>query len=310
MSVFDALERLARLRLRRAGLASRMVSGPEGTVGGAGPSRAIHTYDAPGGGPLPTTVLLHGIGSSATAYGALMLGLLPHVERIVAPDLPGHGFSEAPAVIPGARELAAQAVAVVDGLIDAPAVVVGTSLGGALALHYALARPEKVRALVLCSPAGAPPSVDELGELRALFAMQSRADAGVFVDRLFAGRPPLRGLVVRAVHDRLRRPIVQAFLGGLDDAAFLTPAEAASLRPPTLLLWGMAERVLPESGLHWFAAHLPTATRIERPEGYGHSAHLERTGDLVRRIRGFVEAVIGGGDAQSCSANPGEAPSP
>lgn len=309
MSVFDGLERLARLRLRRAGLASRMVAGSSGAGGGA-----IHTYDAPGGGPLPTTVLLHGIGSSATAYGSLMLGLRPHVQRIVAPDLPGHGFSDAPAAIPGARELAAQAVAVVDGLIDGlidgPVVVVGTSLGGALALHYALARPEKVQALVLCSPAGAPPTIDELSALRALFAMQSRADAAAFVDRLFAGRPPLRGLVVRAVHDRLRRPIVQAFLGGLDDAAFLTPAEAASLRPPTLLLWGTAERVLPESGLDWFAAHLPPATRIERPEGYGHSAHLERTGDLVRRIRGFVEAVMASGDAQSCSATPGEAPSP
>ncbi|MCB9527466.1 MAG: alpha/beta fold hydrolase [Myxococcales bacterium] len=301
MSIFDWLERLARVRLHRAGIGSRTVAGPHG---------AVHAYDAPGRGPLPPAVLLHGIGSSATAYGGLLAGLLPHVERVVAPDLPGHGFSDPPPAIPAARELADAAVAIVDGFVDEPAIVVGTSLGGALALHYALARPDKVAALVLCSPAGAPPSVDELAELRALFAMESRADAAAFVDRLFAGRPPLRRLIVRAVHDRLRRPIVQAFLGGLDDDAFLTPAEAAALRPPTLLLWGTAEKVLPATALDWFRTHLPSRTRIERPEGWGHSAHLEATAALVERICTFAAAVVEGSEAKSCPPTEGEAPSP
>lgn len=301
MSIFDGLERLARLRLRRAGIGSRRVAGPHG---------AVHVYDAPGRGSLPPAVVLHGIGSSATAYGGLLAGLRPHVERVVAPDLPGHGFSDPPPVIPGARALAAAAVEIVDGLVDAPAIVIGTSLGGALALHYALARPDKVAALVLCSPAGAPPSVDELAELRALFAMESRADAAAFVDRLFAGRPPLRRLVVRAVHDRLRRPIVQAFLEGLDDDAFLTPAEAAALRPPTLLLWGTAEKVLPASALEWFRAHLPPHVEIERPAGFGHSAHLEATAALVERICAFASTAVAGSEAKSCPPAEGEAPSP
>lgn len=283
MSVFDWFERLARFRLHRAGLVSHTVTGRDG---------AVHVYDAPGGGSLPATVLLHGIGSSATAYGGLMMALRPHVARIVAPDLPGHGFSAPLAEVPSGRELAARAVEIVDALIDGPSVVVGTSLGGALALQYALARPHKVAALVLCAPAGAPPTVDELDELRDLFAMQGRDDARAFVDRLFAGKPPLRGVVVRMVHDRLSRPIVQQFLGNLDDEAFMTADEAASLQPPTLLLWGEEERVLPASGLEWFRRHLPSHVRIEQPPGYGHSAHLERTGDLVDRIRGFTEEVV------------------
>lgn len=41
-----------------------------------------------------------------------------------------------------------------DALLPEPAIVCGNSLGGAVALHYALARPEKVLGLVLLSPAG------------------------------------------------------------------------------------------------------------------------------------------------------------
>jgi len=307
VSVWDHLERLARFRLRLAGVGGRMLDDEAGSV---------HVYDAAGAGPRPTTLLLHGIGSSATAYGKLVLGLVPRVERVLAPDLPGHGFSAAPGSPPSAAELARRSIAIVDRVLEPvtePVVVIGTSMGGALALRYALARPERVGALVLCSPAGAPLDGAALQRLRADFAMDHLDDARAFVDRLFARPPPARGLIARAVHDRLSRPIVQDLLAGVGPDDFLDVRQAASLAPPTLLLWGTAERVLPDSCLTWFRAHLPDGVHIERPEGWGHSAHLEQTAALVDRICGFVDRVLPGSEApsdgESCPEPAGEAPS-
>jgi pimeloyl-ACP methyl ester carboxylesterase len=52
------------------------------------------------------------------------------------------------------------ALAVVDGLTDGPLVVVGSSMGGWMALLAALARPERIKALVLLAPA--PDFTDKL----------------------------------------------------------------------------------------------------------------------------------------------------
>lgn len=307
MNIWDAAERAARLRLRWAGIAGRTFDGPAGPV---------HTYDARGGGPRPPTVLLHGIGSSATAYGRLLRGLAPRVSRVVAPDLPGHGFSAGLDGPPHPQALAEQAVAIVDALVDdlgGRAVVVGTSMGGALALRYALARPERVEALVLCSPAGAPLDADALDALRADFDVADLADARAFVERLFAGRPPAPGLVARAVRDRLSRPVVQGLLARVGPDDFLDPQAAAALDPPTLLLWGTAERVLPEHCLTWYRRHLPGRVCIECPEGWGHSAHLEHTAELVDRVCRFVDDAVSRrpqpSDGGCCPKTAGEAPS-
>lgn len=305
MNIWDLAERAARLRLRVGGIGRRMIEGPGGPV---------HVYDAAGSGARPPMLLLHGIGSSATAYGPLMLGLAPHTTRILAPDLPGHGFSHGLDDF-DPEALAAQVVDIVDAALDGHgrAVVIGTSMGGALALRYSLARPERVAALVLCSPAGAPIEGEALATLRAQFDVSALADARAFVDRLFAGPPPAPWLVSRAVRDRLRRPVVQTLLARVGPGSFLAPEEAARLAPPTLLLWGDRERVLPESCLRWFERHLPDTARIERPPGWGHSAHLEHTGALVDRVCAFVDRHSPDPGApsagESCPQTAGEAPS-
>jgi pimeloyl-ACP methyl ester carboxylesterase len=81
------VERAARFALNVQGFESRTLE--------AGTSK-LHVYDAAGTGELPTTVVLHGMGSGATSFGRVLTRLRPHTKRVVAPDLPGHGFSAAP----------------------------------------------------------------------------------------------------------------------------------------------------------------------------------------------------------------------
>ncbi|ODU71809.1 MAG: hypothetical protein ABT05_00780 [Lautropia sp. SCN 66-9] len=92
----------------------------------------------------PLLLLLHGIGSSATAWSK-------QIERLsgdfscLAPDLPGYGASPDPAA-PGLQAIVADIAAL---LADRPAHVVGVSFGALCALGLARHRPELVRSLVL-----------------------------------------------------------------------------------------------------------------------------------------------------------------
>src|SRR5580700_6315647 len=129
------MERVGRAALRSRGLTTLDVDTPLGPV---------HVYDGPGRGSLPPVVLLHGIGSSATPFAPLIARLLPNVQRVIAPDYPGHGFSADPASEVTPVALFEAMTGVLDHLVDTPALVVGNSLGGAIALHYAVTRPERV----------------------------------------------------------------------------------------------------------------------------------------------------------------------
>ena len=140
------------------------------------PLGPVHTYDVAGGGSLAPVVLLHGLGASATPFAPMMGRLQPYVRRLVAPDYPGHGFSgeAAGAVTPEA--LFEAMTAALDALLVEPAVLVGNSLGGAFAMHYAISRPDRVRALVLLSPGGARFTPAEWTAFVASLDMKSRAE--------------------------------------------------------------------------------------------------------------------------------------
>ncbi len=91
---------------------------------------------------------LHGLTGHGRRWEALATEHLPEV-RIIAPDLRGHGRSTS--LPPWTFESVAEDL--VRLLDDAPAVVVGHSFGGAIAIHLARQRPDLVRALVLLDPA-------------------------------------------------------------------------------------------------------------------------------------------------------------
>ncbi len=120
----------------------------------------------------PPLLLLHGFLSSTLTW-TRVLDPLAARGRVVAFDRPAFGLSARPS--PPADEAnfaagedpyspqaqVAQTLALIDALeLDRP-ILVGSSAGGALALRVALARPDRVRALVLIAPAlaggGGPP---------------------------------------------------------------------------------------------------------------------------------------------------------
>jgi pimeloyl-ACP methyl ester carboxylesterase len=101
----------------------------------------------------PPLMLVHGLGGTVENWRALAPALAER-HRVLVPDLPGHGQSEA---LPEARNLDAFVAAVI-ALLDAEnlerAVWIGHSLGGTIALRAAARRPDAVRGVVLAAAAG------------------------------------------------------------------------------------------------------------------------------------------------------------
>ncbi len=97
----------------------------------------------------PDIVLLHGWGLHSGIWDAVATALATH-NRVTCIDLPGHGHSAGTAMAEHLPAVAAQIAAIA----PAPAVWIGWSLGGLLALQLALRAPAAVRGLVVV--AGSP----------------------------------------------------------------------------------------------------------------------------------------------------------
>jgi pimeloyl-ACP methyl ester carboxylesterase len=109
----------------------------------------IH-YQEAGNHRDPPLVLIHGFASSTLAWSNVFLRLAETGFRVIAPDMPGCGYSGKPRN--GEYTISAQArylLRFLDRLGIGSATIVGSSYGGAVAVTCALDYPERVRNLIL-----------------------------------------------------------------------------------------------------------------------------------------------------------------
>ena len=253
----------------------------------------------------PAVLLLHGFTGSAANWA-------PFLEAwqgftLVAPDLLGHGASECPAD-PGryAMERCVEdLLALLDRLSVGRAAVVGYSMGGRLALHLALAAPDRLWALVLES---ASPGIDDPTERAArresdvaLAAAIERDGVEAFVARwesqpLFASQARLPP----AVRDELRSQRLASDPRGLANS--LRGMGAAAQEPlwdclpevqvPALLIAGELDAKYCALARR-MAQGLPRA-RVEIVPDAGHVVHLEQPEAFARAVRAFLQVRLEG----------------
>jgi pimeloyl-ACP methyl ester carboxylesterase len=283
MSALTLVNSLGRRALQARGFASRFISTSVGRV---------HLLEARGRGDLPPIVLLHGFSSCGVHLSPLLRRLRPSVRHLIAPDMPAHGFSDPPRSATRPEAVKAGLFEALDAAIDEPVVVFGNSMGGFAAVAYALARPTKVRGLVLCSPGGAKMDPLELDRFRRLFRIESHAKALEFIDRLFAKPHSLRHMLAFAVRRHMRQGSLQALLDSLETEHLLEPEQLRALAMPILLMWGRGDRILPESQFEFFREHLPLHAQVERDDHFGHSPYLEHPWRVTRRILSFMSELV------------------
>lgn len=289
MVILPVLERVTRAVLVRRGVESRYVE-----TGGV----RVHLYDARGDGDLPPVVMLHGIGASASPFAPILARLRKKSRRVLAVDAPGHGFSETPKGSLGIDRFRDALIAVLDRELSEPALVVGNSLGGAMALHYAIARKARVAGLVLTSPGGAPvEDPHERERFLSGFSVKNLRDARAFLDRLHHEVPWYGPLVAADLVRIFNKAAVRGILDSIEPGHFFAPGDFDGLTMPIHVLWGKSDRIIPASCLAFFKKNLPAHAVFEEPEGIGHSPHLEDPKAFLKLVMNALEQA--GSRAQS-----------
>ena len=251
----------------------------------------------------PALLLLHGFTGSAATW-APFLAPLAGRHDVVAVDLLGHGASDRPPdpARHAAARVADDLAALLDALGVARAAVLGYSMGGRLALHFALAHPDRVSALVLESASAGIADDDERRERADADARLAddleRDGTAAFVARwerlpLWASQASLPA----ATRERLRAQRLAndaaALAASLRGAgAGITPpahGRLASLRTPTLLVAGALDAKYARLARELSAA-IPDARAVVVPEA-GHAVHLERPAELEREVLAFLDAI-------------------
>jgi pimeloyl-ACP methyl ester carboxylesterase len=174
----------------------------------------LHAVDW-GNEAAPPLVLVHGGRDHARSFDDVARALCGS-WHVVVPDLRGHGDSEwAVGGSYAMAELVLDLDALVDELGPSPVALVGHSLGGAVVLHYAGLRPERVRKLVAIEGLGASPAMR--GEMLAQTAAQ-RLDRYIGAVRASDARTPRRYASLADAATRMR-----------EQHAFLTEDKALHL---------------------------------------------------------------------------------
>lgn len=283
--ILPFLERQVRKSLGKKGVSHRFVPTSAGKIG---------LYDVPGNGSLPTVVILHGISASGTGFAPLFMRLRQHAKRVIVPDFPGHGFSADPSVTLTIDALFDSMTGVLDDLLgDEPCIVIGNSLGGAVALDYVAKRRERVKGLVLLSPAGARSSEEELRALMNAFEVTNRRESMAFLMRVYHRPNWIFKLIAHELPANLqRRGVVDLFDSINLESRVIPEAELKSLPMPMLFIWGQSERLFPGTHLDWWKEHLPKQAVVEQPAGMGHCPHIDAPEPLARRIVSFLRENV------------------
>jgi pimeloyl-ACP methyl ester carboxylesterase len=284
VDLMGGMQKAMRRMLVARGVESEVVN-----VGG----QAVHHYALEGQGKGPPVVLVHGLGGSANGFGRTLLGLGRRFSRVLAPDLPGHGFSGeycgGPTCVRSQFDVL---TAYFREVVKSPALVVGNSLGGAMAVNLASEHPEFVKALALVAPAGAELTPQALQTLLGAFAVKSNADVRALTRRLFH-RPPWAAMLLASELKKIyTTPTVQALAAdAIATQASIAPQAVRDLRMPVMLLWGGSERLLPPEILAWYRQHLPAHAEVRVVEGFGHVPQMERPDAFVSHLVGFADRI-------------------
>lgn len=257
----------------------------------------------------PPVLLLHGLG----ATNASMLPVLADLavdHRVLAPDSPGFGASDAPKGPYSPAWFAAWVEAFQRETGTRGAVVVGNSLGGRIALECGLTHPDSVRGLVLLTPS---PAFRRLRQYVPMVRLLSPELARLPL-------PLTHRLVVEGIRamfsdpDRLPREwydaaadeAVRVFRLRGHRVAFFSSARQIyldeaygrhgfwqrlpGLLPPALFVWGDRDRLVPSAFARHVADCLPSAGQIVL-EDCGHVPQFEHPAETMAMVRAFIEQL-------------------
>jgi pyruvate dehydrogenase E2 component (dihydrolipoamide acetyltransferase) len=237
-------------------------------------------------------LLLHGFGADLNTW-MFTQPALAEGRRVIALDLPGHGGStkELPHADP--ESLATIIGRALDALGVERTHLVGHSMGGGIAMLFALRHPERVATLSLIASASLGPEINASfidGFVRASRRRDAVEVLGLLVhDPALVSRTMVEDVLrykrLDGVPATLARIAEEWFPHGQQRAGL--GEDVAALKMPVQIIWGREDRIIPVAHAEALAARLP----VHIIEQTGHLPHMERAGDVNRLLKRFIEGA-------------------
>ncbi len=261
------------------------------------------------GGQGPLVVFLHGFAITADMWRPNLPGFIEAGYSVMALDLPGHGGSYRPTRLFSVADLTEAVQSLLTTLCPEPFFLVGNSLGGAVATELALRAPEQVRKLVLLDALGLDAGMILASLRRRKFWTHMIYPSAA--QMLIGARPWIRARQMEVVYTCPTNAVPDVFvvdypggwrwnyLGrffvGLSlVTTFLTPGarrafvqRRAHLRPPTFILWGADDQVIPVAHANAGQALIPGA-RLHIFPNSGHGPNIEHMEEFNKLVMEFL----------------------
>lgn len=256
----------------------------------------VHYLDSQGtGAPL---MLVHGFGGNTDNWLAIAPELTAHF-RLIIPDLPGFGASDAPTQADYTIQQQAARLAEFLSEIGLQRVhLAGNSMGGAIVAAFAAAHPNRAASLWLVANAGvrnAPltPVMQRLsqGELEALAPKTPEAYAEL-LDLVTEKPPPIPAVFKQVYGERAvaRQALRQRQLEQLAQEQWAVEDHLQGLPVPTHILWGDKDQILHVGAVDSLMQILPSASKTVLP-GIGHVPMLEAPGRTAKDYLAFRDRL-------------------
>ncbi|GGD97562.1 alpha/beta hydrolase [Tsuneonella deserti] len=259
-----------------------------------GGGERIHLRDEGPRDGLPI-VLLHGSNADLHTWQP-WVDRLKATHRIIRFDQRGHGLTgPAPDGDYSRRAFADDVERVANTLNLRRFVLAGNSMGGGIALEYALAHPGRVAGLVLVDAAGAPRLREVKGNIGFTLArtpgfswLMGQITPRSLIERSLRQTVSNQSVVTDAAVDRYWELLRYPGNRQATAARFATAQEAFSpaaldrLKVPTLIIWGQEDGLIPVASGRWLAQHIPSS-RFEVLPGIGHIP-MEEAPDASARL--------------------------
>jgi len=226
---------------------------------------------------------LHGVGGNGAVFDPL-LDLLAERHEPAAFDQPGHGRSGSLDSLGSIERMAGFTRALWEKLNVREPVLLGHSMGGAVALQLALEHPGEVRGLVLLGAGARFDGTDEGAEYMRLV---SEGKARRRFDKEIYSPETKPDVMQRGFMESLKTDPRAVYGDMLAIAGCDLVSRLGDVRVPTLVVVGEDEKPRMREQADLFLESIPGARRVDVPAA-GHQIHLEQPGAVAAAVESFL----------------------
>ncbi len=260
-------------------------------------SAGVTHYEAGGPATGRPVILIHGFSMPYFIWDFVFKDLTSRGFRVIRLDLYGRGLSDRPNVDYGPDLYDRQVTDLLDHLHITRTSVIGSSMGGLVAVSFMARHPERVHRAVLIAPAGFPMPLPFAARLARMPGI------GDYLVRVIGDRSFRRGtetsfhsgvpaaFAMQFEEQTQYRGYKRALLSSLRhmplESAVPVFEQAGRAKVRTLVLWAREDRVLPYENASGVARTL--GARLVTLEGTGHTPHYENPELVLPHIVQFLE---------------------